>query len=95
MLCFSEINYSLVDSFQHIYVCVDASTHTKNYLLVGGVAEHGWVSERRDTFRSQSSVRKEKIKEQPFHKALPWFNHGSTRREKNAGKKIESALIWG
>ena len=60
MLCFSEINYSLVDSFQHIYVCVDASTHTKNYLLVGGVAEHGWVSERRDTFRSQSSVRKKK-----------------------------------
>ena len=62
MLCFSEINYSLVDSFQHIYVCVDASTHTKNYLLVGGVAEHGWVSERRDTFRSQSSVRKKKKK---------------------------------
>ena len=30
-----------------------------------------------------------------FPKALPWFNHGSTRRGKNAGKKIESALIWG
>ena len=30
-----------------------------------------------------------------FSKALPWFNHGSTRRGKNAGKKIESALIWG
>ena len=30
-----------------------------------------------------------------FTKALPWFNHGSTRRGKNAGKKIESALIWG
>ena len=27
--------------------------------------------------------------------ALPWFNHGSTRRGENAGKKIESALIWG
>ena len=25
----------------------------------------------------------------------PWFNHGSTRRGKNAGEKIESALIWG
>ena len=41
--------------------CVDASTHTKNHLLGGGVAEHGWVSERRDTFRSQSSVRKKKF----------------------------------
>ena len=30
-----------------------------------------------------------------FPKALPWFNHGSTRRGKNAGEKIESALIWG
>ena len=29
-----------------------------------------------------------------FSKALPWFNHGS-RRGKNAGEKIESALIWG
>ena len=38
---------------------------------------------------------KKKIKEQPFPKALPWFNNGFTRREKNAGKKIESALIWG
>ena len=38
---------------------------------------------------------KKKSRNSHFPKALPWFNHGSTRRGKNAGKKIESALIWG
>ena len=38
---------------------------------------------------------KKNSKNSHFTKALPWFNHGSTRRGKNAGKKIESALIWG
>ena len=37
---------------------------------------------------------KKKSRNSHFTKALPWFNHGSTRRGKNAGKKIESALIW-
>ena len=38
---------------------------------------------------------KKKSRNSHFPKALPWFNHGSTRRGKNAGEKIESALIWG
>ena len=38
---------------------------------------------------------KKKSRNSHFPKALPWFNHGSTRRGENAGKKIESALIWG
>ena len=38
---------------------------------------------------------KKKSRNSHFTKALPWFNHGSTRRGGNAGKKIESALIWG
>ena len=42
--------------------------------------------------------RQKKSRNSHFPKALPWFKkkrHGSTRRGKNAGKKIESALIWG
>ena len=38
---------------------------------------------------------KKKSRNSHFPKALPWFNHGSTRRGKNVGGKIESALIWG
>ena len=94
LLCFSEINYSLVGSFQHIY-CVDASTHTKNHLLGGGVAEHGWVSERRDTFRSQSSVRKNKKNFTQFHQKIhpPPPKHPFTMKEgekRRRGKSRET-----
>ena len=69
--------------------------HTKNHLLGGGVAEHGWVSERRDTFRSQGSVRK-KIKEKiESENASPYsggHRHCYCDPQKPKKKKID--LFW-